>query len=43
MNRVAGRIRWSPADLDAFLLGLARPLPTVHNLRLPDPDAHPSV
>jgi aminoglycoside phosphotransferase (APT) family kinase protein len=35
MTRLAGRITWSPTDVDAFLRALAEPLPRIHATAFP--------
>lgn len=37
MSRLPGRIDWSPADLDRWLLRLAALLPSIHRAALPGP------
>jgi Phosphotransferase enzyme family len=37
MSRLAGRVEWSPRDLDRWLQRLAGPLPGIHSAALPPP------
>jgi aminoglycoside phosphotransferase (APT) family kinase protein len=37
MSRLAGRVEWSPADMDRWLERLAGPLPAIHAAPLPPP------
>ncbi len=41
MSRLPGRVEWTPADLDRWLLRLAELLPQIHAAGLPRPDVLP--